>query len=337
MAHIDSQLERAQLENIADGSKPAAGTRGRAWWNNDLAKAEVDTGGVIRDLVNEVINYISNPGAEGSVLGWATYADAAAAVPVDGTGGAPSSTYTRTVVSPLRGEASFELSKSAADRQGEGASFDFAIDDADQSSSITIQFDYAATANFVAGVSSDVQVYIYDIDGAAIIVPTDVVLLTATGTFATTFAATAATNYRLILHIATTNALAWDLKVDGVTVKPEDLVSAPVRSVVRTAVINDTSGAAVIDDEAPSSGSWISSVLRPILGTIEITMLGGVFNDPDNVDVQVQTRRGAALASIRIEQVDRPSTFVIRIQTIVHSSSLAADNILYVQVTEPLL
>lgn len=337
MAKIHSQLERAQLENIDDGSKPAAGTRGRTWWNNDLAKAEVDTGGAIRDLNSDVINYISNDGAEASTLGWATYADAAAATPVDGTGGAPSSTYTRTTVSPLRGEASFELAKSAADRQGEGASYDFAIDDADQNTSVTIQFDYAASGSFVAGLSSDVRVYIYDVDGTSLITPVDVALLTASGTFSTTFISTGSTNYRLILHIATTNALAWTLKVDNVKVGPQQLIAAPIRDITRTAIIDDTSGSAVVSHEAPSSGSWISSVTRPVLGLIEITMLGGVFSDPDNVDVQVQTLRGAAVGSMRIQQVTRPSSLVIRIESINHSTSAAVDNRIYVQVTEVLL
>ena len=39
------------------------------------------------------INYILNPDAEAGTTGWATYADTAAATPVDGTGGSPTVTF----------------------------------------------------------------------------------------------------------------------------------------------------------------------------------------------------------------------------------------------------
>ena len=232
MAKIYGQLERAQLENLA--SDPSAGTRGRVFWNNTLGRARVDNGSTIEDLGSgsssaSGINYIDNPNAETNTNGWATYADAAAAIPVDGTGGSPSSTFTRTTSSPLRSTASFLLSKSAANRQGEGASYDFAIDAADKQRSLRISFDFEASANFVAGDASDVRVFIYDVDNAAIIYPYETKILTADGKFQVLFDASTATNYRLILHIATTSALAWTFKLDNVQVGPQDLVqSAPM-------------------------------------------------------------------------------------------------------------
>jgi hypothetical protein len=66
-----------------------------------------------------VANYISpNDDAEGGTTGWATYADAAATSPVDGTGGSPNVTWTQSTANVLRGSNSFRLTKDAANRQG---------------------------------------------------------------------------------------------------------------------------------------------------------------------------------------------------------------------------
>jgi hypothetical protein len=84
------------------------------------------------------INYIENPDAEVDTSGWTTYADAAGESPVDGTGGSPTTTFTRTTTDPLIGTGSFLLSKDAANRQGEGFSYDFTIEPFYQSSIITL-------------------------------------------------------------------------------------------------------------------------------------------------------------------------------------------------------
>jgi len=111
------------------------------------------------------INYIENPDAESSTAGWATYADAAASRPVDGTGGSPNVTWTRSTSSPLRGVASFLFTKDAANRQGQGASYDLTIDSADQARVLQISFDYEiASGTYSGGTSStdsDLIVYIY--------------------------------------------------------------------------------------------------------------------------------------------------------------------------------
>jgi len=118
------------------------------------------------------VNYIENPNAETGTAGWATYADAAAATPADGTGGTANVTWTRntTAAEILRGDASFELTVDAADRQGEGVSYDFTIDRADQNKVLGIWFDVDATdANYA---DDDLQVFIYDKDQSQVITPT---------------------------------------------------------------------------------------------------------------------------------------------------------------------
>lgn len=163
------------------------------------------------------INYINNSDFErNSTTGWATYADAAASTPVDGTGGSPASTFTATSTNPLRGTYSGLLTKSAANRQGEGVSFDFTIPRADRSKALGISFDFEiASGTFASG---DVAVYIYDVTNATLITPSSVNIATGSGTFQALFAATTSTSYRMILHIATTSTSAYTLAVDNVRV-----------------------------------------------------------------------------------------------------------------------
>jgi hypothetical protein len=156
------------------------------------------------------INYIDNPDAETATTGWATYADAAATTPVNGTGGAATTTWTRTTSNPLRGVASFLLTKDAANRQGEGASYDFTIDDADKAKILSVSFDYEIASGTYA--DDDVLVYIYDVTNSALIQPAGYKLKNATienkhtATFQT---ASNSTSYRLILHVSSTSAYRW--------------------------------------------------------------------------------------------------------------------------------
>jgi hypothetical protein len=81
------------------------------------------------------LNYLegTNSDFETTVGDWVAYADAAAATPADGTGGVPNVTFTRTTTAAdiLRGAASGKLTKDAVNRQGEGFSVDFLIDEVD--------------------------------------------------------------------------------------------------------------------------------------------------------------------------------------------------------------
>lgn len=159
---------------------------------------------------------------EESTKGWATYADAAGPTPVNGTGGAPTVTFTRSTTSPLEGKASAILTKDAANRQGEGASYDFTLDPAYTGTipqNMVIEFFYSTGGTFVAGAASDVQVYVYDVTASALITPTTTFIGSSPGRFQSTFLPVAgASSYRLIFHIATTSAAAWTLKVDKISI-----------------------------------------------------------------------------------------------------------------------
>lgn len=229
--------------------------------SNTLSKLPVGTANQVIKQVNGLpawaaaptggVNYLSaNPDAESDTAGWTTYADAAQNTPVDGTGGSPSSTWTRTTSSPLRGTGSFLWTRSAANRQGEGVAYAFTIDNADQSRPLAISFDYkVASGTFVAadGITaplndgttsqnagmSDLEVFVYDVTNA-VLVPVSPQVLTSTsaidaqykGTFQT---ASNSTSYRLIIHTARSTAVAFTMQMDNFFVGPQAVsYGAPV-------------------------------------------------------------------------------------------------------------
>lgn len=189
------------------------------------------------------INYLSsNPDAEADTTGWATYADAAGTSPVDGTGGSPSSTYTRSTSTPLRGQGSFLWTKSAANRQGEGFSYDFTIDASDKAKVLQISFDYLVSSGTYA--DSDMTIWIYDVTNAVLIQPAGYTIQNAAVSMsqkATFQSASNSTSYRLIVHTASTSASAYTLQFDNFAVGPQIV----------------TNGAAVTDWTSwTPTGSW---------------------------------------------------------------------------------
>ena len=179
------------------------------------------------DILSSVRNFIVNPNAEISTSGWATYADTpASASPVDGTGGSPSVTWTRTTSGPLRGSASFLFTKDAVNRQGQGVSFDFSIDPANQGDLLQIYCDYSVVTGTYA--SADLRIFIYDITNS-VLIPTSflkVINAPTNANFSANFkASSSSSSYRLIIHTATTSTSAYTVKFDTLLVFPAMLSS----------------------------------------------------------------------------------------------------------------
>ena len=189
------------------------------------------------------INYLAtNYDAEVDTSGWTTYADAAQNTPVDGVGGSPSSTWTRTTSSPLRGTASFLWTRSAANRQGEGVAYSFTADAADQGRTISITFDYKIVSGtfFAAdGVTapsndgtttvnngmSDLEVFIRD-NTNGVLLPVSPQVLTSVSAINASFKGTCqlssnSTSYSLILHTARSTAVAFSAAFDNFYCGPQ--------------------------------------------------------------------------------------------------------------------
>lgn len=169
------------------------------------------------------INYNPNHDIESSAAGYSTYADAAATSPVDGFGGSPTVTITRSTSSPLRGVGSLLLTKDAANRQGEGASVDLTeFDAADWGKVVTVSMDYGISSGTYA--DDDVSIWLYDTVNSVLIQPSPSKLkkhtLTAEKFYCEFQSATTSGSYRLIWHVASTSASAYVLKFDNIIVGP---------------------------------------------------------------------------------------------------------------------
>jgi hypothetical protein len=219
------------------------------------------------------INYNTNPSI-GSTNGYNLYNNGAVSQPTTGTGGAVTNlTFTSTQTSPLVGHTMGVLSKAAANAQGEGLSYDFTSDLAFSPGVINISFEYQASANFVLGTNSDIQMWVYDITNAVLIPVTPNYFVNGVATpgsfsgyFQTNFNST---NYRLIWHITTTNALAWTFNIANVSISPNSMAGANGSPIVKSRVeFSSTmpgSGSPIIYDTVvqdnfnaynPSTGTW---------------------------------------------------------------------------------
>lgn len=212
------------MDEVAAPSTPASGkfaiypkSDGKLYTKNDAGtETEVGAGG------SSGINYIDNPDAESDTTGYAAYADAAATSPVDGTGGSPTVTITRSTSSPLRGVGSFVITKDAANRQGEGVSYDFTIDAADKYKVLQGSFDYAIGSGTYA--DDDMSVWIYDVTNAKLIQPAPYLLKNhslPSERMPFEFQCSDSTSYRLIVHVGSTSASAYTVKFDNVVVGPQ--------------------------------------------------------------------------------------------------------------------
>ena len=178
-----------------------------------------------------VVNLITNGSADDAITSiFAPYADAAGTRPVDGTGGSPTVTTSISAVSPLTGTKSYLLTKPASNTQGQGwAVSTVPLDLSYRAKALKISVDYVVNSGtFVAGsrtTDSDIIWSCYDITNSKIVEPSNIKMFASSTSISDKFEATVqfdynCTSFRLIAHCATTSALAYEIKVDNVTVSP---------------------------------------------------------------------------------------------------------------------
>lgn len=183
-------------------------------------------------------NVILNGTFEGSTIsGWVIYADSAATSPVDGVGGSPNITFSAVASTKLRGTYVGSIVKDAANRQGQGVSYDFSIQEADQGGVLQVSFDYlVSSGNFSAGsftTDSDITIWIYDVTNGILIPVSDRKLYSNSSTVAGRYlgsfqAAINSVSYRLILHVGSTSASAYTLAIDTVKISPVQVIPASI-------------------------------------------------------------------------------------------------------------
>lgn len=242
-----------------------------------------------------VKNYLTNGGFESGVAGWKAYKDAAGVTPVDATGGSPALTITASATTPITGKSSGVITKSASNLQGEGVSVAFVTDKDARGKVINITGSYEIVSGTYSGgtssTDSDVELAIYDVDTSTYIQPTgyklDGGVTGVTYGFSATFQPLnlTSTNYRLALHVATTSASAYTLKIDG----------------VKIGLYNKSQGPPVTDWVSfTPTGSWISNT----------TYTGYWRRVGDSMEVQSKLALAGAPTSAALT-INIPSGFTI--------------------------
>lgn len=189
--------------------------------------------------------------------------------PVNGTGGVVSGvTFIRSLVNPIIGNASFDLIKDTVNRQGQGVSTDFTINSLDKGQALQVSFAYSGSAAMTLGSNSDVQVFLYDVTDSVLIPVTP--LRTLAGpvstikTFVGTFTASpTSVSYRLILHVATQNAAAWDLQLDNFLLN--DVLNAVAATQVPSVVLQSQSISVAVTDHM--AVAWVDGASQWVPAT----------------------------------------------------------------------
>lgn len=183
-------------------------------------------------------NLISNGSAESTAVSiFVPYADTAGTRPVDGIGGSPTVTTAINTSNPLIKNKDFTLIKPASNCQGQGwAISNIALPLAYRGKSIKSFLEYLVNSGtFVPGTTGgtptdgDLIAYFYDQTNSKLMEPSNIKFLGSSTTISDKYEGTVqfdinCTQVRMILHIASTSALAWTLQVDNVTLSPQNYV-----------------------------------------------------------------------------------------------------------------
>ena len=283
------------LEQGSDPSAPAATYR-RIYSKAD-GFYQRDSAGVISKVgtgsgSGGAINLVTNGDADSAIATiFVPYQDSSGTRPIDGTGGTTTGITTAlTATAPLSGTNSFTLTKDAANRQGGGWSAPFTVDLAYRAKSLKISVDYIVNSGtFVAGSStteSDVIWYLYDVTNSVLIEPSNIKMFSSSATLSDNYQAefqtsTTGSSYRLIAHIQSVSALAYELMVDNISVAPSQYVYAPTITdwIDYTPTITANSGSLTNYTLSNTQWSRVGASLY-IKGKLVFTGSPGTWNRP---------------------------------------------------------
>jgi hypothetical protein len=170
-------------------------------------------------------NYFSFNQFRGNTTdGFNAYADAAGALPVDGTGGSPSGSLSLIVSpSPLSGDNSLILDKvGSTNLQGQGKSIDFALDVSDRGKVLAFTMNYAVSTDYA---DDDQIIYFYDVTNSQLLEPVPFKIkkhtLTSDRFFCEVQVPYNCSTIRLIFHTASTSTQNYLMKIDDLCFGPQ--------------------------------------------------------------------------------------------------------------------
>jgi hypothetical protein len=178
--------------------------------------------------------------------------------PLNGTGGSPNITWTKTTSNPLTDGGSFLFTKDAANRMGQGVSFDFTVPNSMKAKVLSLAMEYivssgtfAAGINGTSGTDSDITIWLYDITNGVLIQPSTYKLYSNSSTLSDNFKSYAqtssnSTSYRLCIHISNPSTSAFAVMFDNImATETEYTYGSPVTglSTPQTPIYKVTGGA----------------------------------------------------------------------------------------------
>lgn len=222
--------------------------------------------------------------------------------PKVGSGGTADLSWSRSTTTPLRGNADFNLVKTAVNSMGQGVAYDFSIDLADLGKVLTVAFNYELISGTYA--AGDVSVYlVQDPSGTPIVLqPNGYQVASATiGTkmqeIATFQTSNSVTSYRLCIHVSTVSASAYTLGLDSISVGPSatlpasqvisfsgtqvsQSVTANVTNISFTSTLDRTGSWNGTQFACPISGDYLvqTSAVLSSSGTVSVYKNGSFVN-----------------------------------------------------------
>jgi len=166
------------------------------------------------------VNYIGNNNLETNDDGYNLYKDVAGVIPVDGTSGtALYTTCDRNATTPIEGLGDLKISKNGNNAQGEGCSYDFTLPSVIvKKYMISIDVDMSA-ANYA---DNDMGIFAYDKTTGVIVRFAGEEIAGGKYTYRAVVQSVADIgSYRLIAHIISTNATAYDVYLDNFQIAPQ--------------------------------------------------------------------------------------------------------------------
>jgi hypothetical protein len=215
--------------------------QGQTIYNSTTGAIEYFDGAVWKKLLesSSKINYFSDFWAK-NLNKFIIYNNSSGETPTTGVGGTPNITKSLNTSTPIIETSSYRMSKDANNRQGQGFSIttDVPLDaPITAGEPITVQFRYRTSANYTTG---DVRMFVYFVGPNTLQALNGV---SNTGEFgnslvksfddrsqftAITSCPAGTTAIRIIGHIATTSALAYQIDVDEITIGISPTLTAPI-------------------------------------------------------------------------------------------------------------
>jgi hypothetical protein len=199
------------VKQVATPSTPAAGYNKRYPKADGIERSLLPSGKEIAIDTKGDYEFLWDK----QISDFVAYDDGASAIPVDGTGGSPSTITIAAAASPINTEAgklNIDFSKSAANGQGEGMSVAFSTRGRTDYSAVRVcKISVETSANYA---NNDCGIYLYDVTNSRLIYPADQDIKASSFVSQQQFEfhlSPDSTSYRLITHVQSTNATAYTL------------------------------------------------------------------------------------------------------------------------------